>query len=82
MSDNLYWTRLRWHGRGGIAKHLGKSIVLDLAPDLGSGPIWDCDYVPEVDIADVQTRSIDPVRRMTHSEIRAADDILKGLTNA
>ena len=82
MGDGMFWTRLRFSGSGGIAKYHGKYIPLDAPPDLGSGPVWAVDYVPEHSIADVQPRSIDPVRRMTHSEIRAADDILKGLTNA
>jgi hypothetical protein len=80
VTDSLYSTRLRFNGRSGIAKLHGVAVALDTSPDLGTGPVWMVDYRPEVGLALVQPRSIDPVRDMSPHERRAADELLRHLT--
>lgn len=80
MTDELYYTRLRFSGRHGIAKMHGTVLALDVGPDLGSGPVWFVDYRPEVGCYRIQPRSVDPQRDMEHSEIVAADALLRRLT--
>ncbi len=80
MTDELYYTRLRFSGRHGIAKMHGMSVSLDAGPDLGSGPVWFVDYRPEIGFAQVQPRSIDRLRDMTDDEKHAADALLRKLT--
>ncbi|MCU0920756.1 MAG: hypothetical protein MUF16_10525 [Burkholderiaceae bacterium] len=80
MTDELYYTRLRFSGRHGIAKMHGTVLALDVGPDLGSGPVWFVDYRPECGFALVQPRSIEPVREMFDSERRAADALLRSVT--
>ncbi|MEY2656087.1 MAG: hypothetical protein RLZZ524_3115 [Pseudomonadota bacterium] len=82
MTDDLYSTRLRFNGRSGIAKLHGLCIALDAGPDLGSGPVWFVDYRPEVGLALVQPRAIEPVRDMTLHERRAADELLRAVVGA
>ena len=76
MSDLLYMTRLRWSGYSGIAKLHGKTVMLRLPPDLGTGELVGVDYVPEVHLCEVQPRR-GPRRDMTADEIRAADQFLR-----
>lgn len=80
MTDELYYTRLRFSGRHGIAKMHGTTISLNTGPDLGDGPVWFVDYRPEVGFGRVQPRSIDTPRDMRPEERRAADDLLRKLT--
>lgn len=80
MTDELYYTRLRFNGHSGIAKMHGMTVSLNTGPDLGDGPVWMCDYRPECGFALVQPRSIDPVREMFGSEKRAADALLRSVT--
>ncbi len=82
MTDSLYSTRLRYDGRGGIAKMHGICVALDTGPNLGDGPVWSCDYRPEVGLALVRPRSIDPVRDMTLEERQAADRLLRAIVEA
>lgn len=78
MSDALYRTRLRWTaGKGGVAKLRGREVWLPSPPDLGSGPVWYLDYIPEVGIREVALRSIDKRRDMLPDEIQAADALLR-----
>ena len=80
MSDALYYTRLRFRHGVGLAKKHGTTISLAVAPDLGSGPVHQLDYIPEIDQADVRTHKRETVRRMTQHEIHAADELLDHLT--
>lgn len=80
MTDSLYYTRLRFCAKHGIAKMHGVTISLETGPDLGDGPVWACDYRPEVGVAQVQPRSIDSMRDMTRFEIAAADTLLRRIT--
>ena len=80
MSDDLYYTRLRWSGASGIAKMHGMTVSLRAGPDLGSGPVWMIDYRPEVGFAQVQPRANDQPRSMTREEKHVADTMLRQLT--
>lgn len=80
MNDSYYYTRMRFHGHHGIAKMHGMTVSLDAAPDLGDGPVHALEYTPEIGIAQVQPRVIDPVRDMTSAEIAAADALLRQIT--
>lgn len=80
MSDSLYWARLRWHNGLGVAKSNGTTVSLSVAPDLGSGPVHQLDYVPEIDQADVAMDVREPMRRMTLHEIHTAGELLNHLT--
>ena len=80
MNDSYYRTRLRFHGSAGIAKMHGMTVTLTAAPDLGDGPVHAIEYTPEIGLAQVQPRAIDPVRDMTRFEIAIADSILRQLT--
>lgn len=80
MTDDLYYTRLRFHKRHGIAKMHGMAVSLDVGPDLGSGPVWFVDYRPEVGFAQVQLGPKDEPREMTDDEKHAADALLRRLT--
>ena len=77
MSDALYATRLRWDSRRGVCKLAGLAVEITTAPDLGSGPVHSCDYVPEVHIAEVQPRACDCRRDMLPAEIQAARALLR-----
>ena len=80
MTDDLYYTRLRFNGRSGIAKMHGMTVTLSTGPDLGDGPVWMIDYRPECGFGLVQPRAIDPPRDMTRFEIAVADSILRRTT--
>lgn len=80
MNDDQVYTRLRFAGRRGVAKMHGMTVSLDAGPDLGDGPVWAIDYVPETGIRRIQLRSIDPPRDMEPAEIVAADALLRRLT--
>lgn len=75
MSDLLYMTRLRWSGYSGIAKLHGRTVMLRLPPDLGTGELVGVDYVPEIHLCEVQPLGHGR-RDMTADEIRAADRVL------
>jgi len=80
MSLSLYWTALVYHNGTGVAKKHGSTVSPISAPDLGSGPVHQLDYIPEIDQADVAMDKRDPVRRMTRAEVQAADELLDHLT--
>jgi hypothetical protein len=71
---------MRWHGATGIAKRHGMTVTLTAAPDLGNGPVHAIEYTPEIGVAQVQPRAVDPVRDMTRFEIAVADSMLRQLT--
>ena len=73
MSDALYYTRLRFHNGLGLAKRHGMTVSIAAGPDLGSGPVHQLDYIPEIDQADLSMDKREPLRRMTRAEIRAAE---------
>ena len=80
MTDDRYYTRLRWHGTSGVAKMHGMTVSLTAGPDLGDGPVWMIDYRPEVGFAQVQPRAKDLPRNMTLEEKHVADSMLRQLT--
>lgn len=80
MTDELYYTRLRFSGKHGIAKMHGITVSLNAGPDLGEGAVWFVDYRPEIGFGRIQPRSIDPQRDMTTDEKHAADDLLRKIT--
>lgn len=80
MTDHLYYTRLRFDGKRGIAKMHGMTVSLTVGPDLGDGPVWSIDYRPEIGFGQVRPRCVDPQRDMTPDEVHAADAFLRGLT--
>ena len=73
MSANLYFMRLFWDGRKGYAKAPDVLVSRTKAPDLGDGPVWECDYIPEIDLAEVRRRPCDERRDMTVVERNNAD---------
>jgi hypothetical protein len=80
MSLSLYWTALVYHNGTGVAKKHGNTKSPISAPDLGSGPVHQLDYIPEIDQRDVSMHRDEPVRRMTRVEVKAADELLDALT--
>ena len=81
MSDDYYWTRLRWHAGRGVAKLRGVVVALTEAPDLGRGPVVELDYAPETDCREVRRRHCDARADMEPDEIAAADRLLRALTD-
>ena len=79
MSDDRYYTRLRFSGRHGIAKGHGGRADLYIAPDLGDGPVQAMIYTPEIDEAQVWRNAEAAWDRMTQDEIRAADALIERL---
>ena len=80
MSDALYLTRLRWDGRGGVAKRAGQVVVLTSPPDLGAGPVHMVDYIPCIGLQLIQPRPCDAPRDwMEPAEIAGADRVLAGV---
>lgn len=77
MSDALHQTRLRWHGRSGIAKLHGLVIPLHQPPVLAGVVVHAVDYVPEFCIREIQRRACDHVEDMTPAEVAAADALLR-----
>jgi len=82
MSDALHSTRLRWHGRRGVAKLHGRSVTLDQPPVLCGCVVHACDYVPEYGIREIQRRACDHVEDMTDDEVHAADQVLRAVVTA
>lgn len=78
MSTALYFTRLYWDGRHGVAKLHGVQMVLRAPPRLPGidAPIEAIDYAPETRTAMVRERAA-AWRDMTAGEVRAADDYLR-----
>lgn len=79
MSHALYSTRLFWSGRSGFAKLHGRMVQLSAAPVLAGPSILMIDYSPEVRCVEI-LRYGEARREMTRDEIRAADALLKQLT--
>lgn len=79
MSHALYATRLYWSGMRGMAKLHGHQVKLTAPPDLPGLQIEAIDYVPKIRLATVMPRRCG-WRDMTPDEIRAADGLLRALT--
>jgi len=79
MSLELYWTRLFWDGRRGVAKLHGRTVELAEPPALPGTPVELLDYAPEVSCREILRRG-DRRREMTQDEIRGADALLFELT--
>lgn len=80
MSDDYYWTRLRFHHGAGVAKLRGVTVKLMGPPDLGRGPVHEVDYAPEAGCREVRRRACDARTDMEPDEIAAADALLRRLT--
>ena len=46
MSDDYYYTILRWADGAGIVKAQGMKVTLHAGPDLGKGPVHFVAYRP------------------------------------
>lgn len=79
MSHQLYFTRLFWDGRRGIAKLHGRMVALTAAPALPGAAVELIDYAPEVRCCEI-LRAGERRREMTTDEIRGADALLVELT--
>lgn len=75
MSHDLYATRLYWQNGRGIAKLHGKTVPLDNAPDIGVPAVLEVDYIPEIGVANLQTR-FERRRDMTPDEVKVCDKLL------
>jgi len=83
VSDELYWTRLRWFApHGGIAKMHGQVRELLAPPVLGGERVSELDYVPEIGLYQIRRRAADAAGDMTAAEIHDADVILRELCSA
>ena len=79
MSHALYFTRLFWDGRRGVAKLHGRTVELHAAPAMPGTPVELIDYAPEVCCREI-LRAGERRREMTTDEIRGADALLVELT--
>lgn len=79
MSHALYFTRLFWDGRRGVAKLHGRTVALTAAPALPGAAVELLDYAPEVCCREI-LRAGERRREMTTDEIRGADALLVELT--
>lgn len=82
MSDDLYYTRLRWSSsRGcGVAKLRGKTIQLVECPKFQSNPnVVEIDYVPEVRAYRIRD-IFGGWRDMEDAEVKDADKFLREIT--
>lgn len=79
MSHALYFTRLFWDGRRGVAKLHGRMVELHVAPAMPGTPVELLDYAPEVCCREI-LRHGERRREMTPDEISAADWLLRELT--
>jgi hypothetical protein len=81
MSTNLYSTVLVWAGtRGGVAKLHGRQVKLIAAPAIAGLRIAQIDYRPEIGERRVMPCA-EAWREMHDREVRAADALLRVLTN-
>lgn len=80
MTDELYYTILRWADGSGIVKAQGVTIALQAGPDLGKGPVHFVAYRPEIGRGEVQTHPSEPRRLMDDNEVRAASELLRSMT--
>jgi len=80
MTDDRYYTILRWADGSGIAKSQGMTITLTAAPDLGRGPVHFVAYRPEEGPGEIQTHPKEPRRIMDHIEVHAATELLRSMT--
>jgi len=81
VSHQLYFTRLFWDGRRGVAKLHGRTVELTAAPALPGPPLELIDYAPEVRCCEI-LRHGERRREMTTDEIRGADALLRNITEA
>lgn len=78
MSDDLYFTRLRFTGRSGIAKLHGRAVKLAVCPQFLPQRIAEVDYAPELHACLVRDECAG-WREMKDIEIAAADALLHQL---
>lgn len=78
MSDDLYFTRLRFTGRSGLAKLHGRAVVLTECPQFLPQRIAEVDYMPEVHACLIRDECAG-WREMDAPEIAAADALLREL---
>lgn len=69
--------RLVWDpARGGAATRKGRTVPLERAPDLGTGPVYAVDYSPCI-LASVTRTVGDRADDMRPAEISAAEEFLR-----
>lgn len=78
MSDNLYFTRLRFTCGSGVAKLHGRTVVLAECPQFLPQRLAEVDYMPEVHACQVRDE-FGGWREMKDFEIAAADALLRKL---
>lgn len=76
MSDDLFYTRLRWSNGQGIAKFRNRIVVLTEAPDISRETVVELVYTPEVRVAWVRTFD-SPWRELLPYEIEACESYLR-----
>lgn len=76
MSDDLFYTRLRWSSGHGIAKYKGRVTELTQAPEIAGFPVAELIHTPEVHSSWVRFFGT-PWRELLPEEIIACDEILR-----
>lgn len=79
MGDSLYFTRLRFSGRAGVAMLHGIRVPLTDNPTLCGQRIFQIDYTPEVGCYEIRRTPRSKPDDMTADEIAAADALLREL---
>lgn len=78
MSDDLYFTRLRFTRGSGVAKLHGSALPLAECPQFLAVEIEEVDYMPEVHAWRIRERNAG-WRDMDGQEVQAADTLLHRL---
>ena len=79
MSHALYSTALLWHVTRGIAKMHGVLAAVGEPLMLMGRRVAEIDYIPEIGRRSILFAG-EPLRDMTDAEVRAADALLRELT--
>jgi len=78
VGDDLWTTRLRFYGYSGCAKLHGRHVALTAPPIICGEPVTSIDYIPEVNLKQIQHRGEGP-RDMRADEVAAADEMLRAV---
>jgi len=80
MSDDLFYTRLRWANGKGIAKYKGCVVALTEPPDVVDATVVELIYTPEVHVCRVRTFG-SPWRDLVPNEIEVCMTFLRKTAN-